>query len=225
MNNNIVFKNSEGLKVFEGQEGVDYINVAAGLQRDESASMLAKMLAPDNAHTFYTAFGPIISMKTFSDFITTPGYPVELLNRVPKSAKAYNSIPTKRVTIPNYYALLALGLYWKIKSSKRLYMALKANELPFTSLTKTAKIFGTSVAVKTVNPKMEYYVILVQEFQKLIKDGKFNDDNVVKDLIKRCMFAPEKDLFDSLPFEVNLTSSILDTKGEESSEQSTEEQE
>lgn len=183
-------------------EGKDYINVGVRGQKDPSRSELGKLLALDNVQTFNTFFGKVNSMRSYLDYITIPNYPVKFLTQVPQLKQDYRSIQKdKRVSLPNYYSLVALGLIYKIKSNTRLQKLMKKNKLPYTALTKRkqSELWGKVVSVTGIDNKLGNYVAIIRLLEEMLKDGTFYQDDKIEEFVNKCKSSPEEDIFAGIP--------------------------
>lgn len=203
MNTKSILAERNKLSSFINQvEGQDYINVGIKGQNDPDRSELGKMLALDNVQTFNTFFGKVNSMKSYLDYLTIPNYPVKFLTQLPQRRQDYKSIPKDdRVSLPNYYSLVALGLIYKIRSSKKLQKLMRKNKLPYTALIKMkqSELWGKVVSVTGIDNKLAYYVSIIRYLEDMIKDGTFYQDDKIEEFVNQCKHAPEQDIFAGIP--------------------------
>lgn len=208
-NKNCILDECAGLQPFTGlKEGIDYIDVNVGHQvttDDKQWSKLGHFLAPDNSTPFDTPFGRMISMMSYMQYLSTPGFPIKFLNRIPKSRSDFKSIPKKTVSVPNFYALVALGLCCKVKSNKEIQELIINNKLPYTAImksTKESEFFGYKTMVNNINPKLGRYVAIIRYIEAMLRDGTFQDDEKVKEFIGFCKDYPDKDIMDGVAFNI-----------------------
>lgn len=203
MNKKSILAERSKLETFVNKvEGQDFINVGIKGQNDSSRSELGKLLALDNVQTFNTFFGKVISMKSYLDYLTIPNYPVKFLTQLPQVRQDYKSIQKdKRVNLPNYYSLVALGLIYKIKSNKRLQKLMRKNKLPYTALIKKkqSELWGKVVSVSGIDNKLRYYVAIIRFLEEMIKDGTFYQDDKIEEFVNQCKHVPEEDIFAGIP--------------------------
>jgi len=139
------------------------------------------------------------------DFISTPSYPIALLNKKKLTKHDINRIPSKRVTVPNYWGIVAYMTCARIKTDEHLMKLLKDNEVVLTSVNiKKTETMGISGATYIPNYKMGRYLSIVRYISDMLKCNKFTD-NDIKQFILACRDDNTKGLFDELPFSIKVS--------------------
>lgn len=200
-NKSILDERTELLDFAGKEEGKDFIDVSNYRKTDGKRSTLGQLLAQNNCSHFTTPFGKVISMRTYSDFLTTPDYPLAFLDKLPNSKTDYKNISKKRLTLPNYYALLTLGMIYKVRSVKKLQAILRKNTLPFTALIKgkESELWGKRIIVNGVDKKLARYVSIIRYVEEIVKQDRLFDEAYIKEFIEKCKDNPDKDIFDGIP--------------------------
>lgn len=200
-NKSILNEKQEVSNFSGGEDGVDYINVSRF-----GATKLGRLLNPGHPVKFHSWLGVFNSVKTYMDFVNTPGYPKELVSKTNLKREDYANIPKQKQTVPNYWAIVAAGLHGRISGDKQLVKLLKDNELPFTSLFRKTNmmLFGSKVNVDSADPKMGRYLAIIRFYSDMIKNGDFFKIKKVEEFVEQCKDYPELDLLEGVPFEHDL---------------------
>lgn len=166
-----------------------------------SDSELGQKLAPEYPWQFETIFGTVGTVKNLMDFISKPKYPFELLAKKTLSEKDLKRVPFKSIAIPNYWAVVAYGIYQRILSDASLMEAIRENTLEYGVFSSQGKrmFFGREIPVMLPNVKMGRYLAIIRYIDKFIKDGTFNDEAFMEKFIIECKDDESKDIFDSVP--------------------------
>lgn len=168
-----------------------------------SEDPLGKLLSDRHLFKFKTWFGTVNSLKSYMDFISTPNYPVRLLLKKRLSKADLKEIAsTRKISIPNFWALVVMAMIDKVKANKELYNLLKENDKEFTSIgynTKTV-IFGKEIEIETVNNKMGRYLAVIRLVEEIVKSGDIEDPEKIKYWVDQCKDKPNEDLFAAVPF-------------------------
>lgn len=185
----------------EQKDGIDYINIAMNGNTE-----LGRRLAQGYTRNFITFLGRTNSVRSFMSAVTVPGYDLNLLSKNRITREDVATIPKTIIDVPNYWALLAYALCEKVRADKELQDMIKQNNIPFTSLGKPIEKPLFNVMISTINVKhdMIKYVAIVNEISKLIKEDKFNNENIL-DLINKCKSDPEKEIWDGIACADKLT--------------------
>lgn len=161
------------------KDGEEFINVAL-----TGKTELGRFLSIMDNHMFNTFLGRTNSIKVFMEFLTVPDYPLEFLSRrkvTKEDLKDY--LGKQAVSITNYWSLLAYALCSKIDAYKDIQEAMKKNTLKYTCIGKTQEhdLFGQYV-VKTqqIRSDMVKYIAIVTLIEQLIKEDRFNKENIEK---------------------------------------------
>lgn len=160
-------------------EGKDYINISV-----DSSTSLGKLLSPYHKYKFKTVAGDVRSISKFMQYISTEGFPQNLAMkpRLNKSDVA-DITKLKTLNIPNYWAILCYCACERIKQDPTLQDLLKSNNLPLTMVVKekipseVTDLTKASVCIRNVT-KYGYYLEIVRDIEKLLKDDNFNKDNI-----------------------------------------------
>lgn len=181
----------------------EYINVVRG-----SDSMLGRELAPSFEYSFKTIFGKIGSMRVGMDMVATPNYPMELVSKRHLTRKDIDTIPTKKINLPNYWAIVTYLLASRIQADPKLIEAIKNNDLEYTSThSKATEAMSMVGVVCTPNLKMGRYLGIIRGISKLIKTDTFNDENIHA-FVKECKDKVNVPLFENLPFKMDVSIEI-----------------
>lgn len=180
------------------KEGVDFINVSF-----KSEVWLGKELHPNYNKTFKTFAGKTGSVRLFMSLITIPGFPIELLNKRLEN-EDFAKIPKEKVTLPNFWALVAYATCERVLQDKELRNKLKNNEAYLTSFENytAPSLFkgraNLTVGVKSVNTRMACHIAILREIIAMIKEDKFTRENI-SEFIDKCKSFPELDIFEGIP--------------------------
>lgn len=179
-------------------DGKDYIELSKSAK-----SELGKMLSITHQTLFETPIGKFNSIKTFMEFITTPDYPIDLLTKHKLTSEDIKRIPKKKVGPSNYWALVAMATYFRIKSDVDLQTRLKESTLDFTAMgaNVTGELFGTKITMLAPNKRLGKYIGFLRIIKEAIKNDSFTEE-FAKNLVEAAKEVPEKDLFDGVPFTV-----------------------
>jgi hypothetical protein len=110
-----------------------------------SEDSLGVKLAPIFGRKFKTHVGVVGSVKNYLDFISKPGYPIELLDKTRLTKQQRDSIPKSTEPIKNYWSYVAYSFSARILQDKELYDELRNNTLDFTSYSFKSKRICQSV--------------------------------------------------------------------------------
>lgn len=177
------------------QDGLEFINISKIAKTE-----LGKLLKSDYIHPFKTFLGDVASVLVFSKAIITPNYPLDLLYKKTKLTSVdIDRIPTNKVSVANYWALVAYAYCARIQQDAKLIGMLKNNTLPFVSfeLGSPREFFGKTIVMHTVNKHMGKPIAILNYIVKLIKEDNFNDDSI-KAFVELCKAEPEKDILDGV---------------------------
>ena len=175
------------------QEGKDYINISS-----YSDTELGKSLAPGAPYSFATAFGKPGNVRSAIDFIVTPNYPKTVMKKRQLTKKDIDSIPKQQLDTPNYTALLAYVISRRILADEKLQSLMKSNQAKYVSFNKVTgedKVFDKDVTIATKNNAMYKYLMIVRNFDIMIKKNMFNREEADK-FIEHLMVDKTIDLFD-----------------------------
>lgn len=176
------------------EDGVDYINVDF-----HSSTDLGRRLSMVYSKPFFTILGQTANIKTFAAAITIPNYPAEFIRKYRLTSEDFKQIPKERVSVPNYWALIAYAFCEKVKADKDLQKMLKENTLPFTAISgnKEVNFFNTTLVMAKPNFQLGKYVAIIRLVSDMIKNGTFKDQEI-KDFIVSCKDVPEVDLLEGV---------------------------
>lgn len=184
-------------------DDLEYINVAKS-----SDDELGKMLAPGYGYTFNTVFGSIGNVRNGMELITTPNYPMYLISKKQLTRKDIESIPSKKINLPNYWAIVAYLLCSRVQADTDLIEAIAKNELEYTSVyIKSTSAMGITGAVVSPNLKMGRYLGIIRGISKMIKNNTFEDSDILN-FVNLCKDQNNKPLFDGLPFKMDISIEI-----------------
>lgn len=193
------------------QDGTHFINVDI-----RSKSQLGKRLSMQYSKSFNTIIGRVISIRTFANAITIPGFPPELLNKFKPTKEDLARIPKEGTKVPNYWALIAYAFTEMVKQDSALKDMLIKNDLPFVAVEeRVTDFFGTPFPVSRPNYKLGKYIAIIRLVSKLLKENKFTDENI-KAFIVDCKDVPEVDILTDIAWPVKTAKP--ETKPEEKPE-------
>jgi len=176
------------------KEGKDYVNVSK-----YSESELGKSLAPGHPVSFDTIFGQPGNIRAAIDFVTMKNYPKDVMEKTKLSIKDIKRIPEHSLGITNYWSVVAYIISQRILSDKRLQQLMLENTAEYTSynLSKPEELMGKKISAVKYNDTVQMggYLMILRNYDKMIKDDMFNRDEIEK-FIKSLMKNPDKDLFD-----------------------------
>lgn len=181
-------------------DGVTFINIGNKVKTE-----LGQLLSwTAGIKDLYTIYGKVGTIRNFSDAITIKNFPVEYMGliKIPKDVldKHVFSNTEKRLSIPNFWSLIAYVTAESIRSRKHLAELMKNNQLDYGCVTEKRKqtLFGTEIIIPSTIKQMVYYVGIVRGLDKIVKDGKLFDNAVVGKFIEDCRFAPDKAITDGV---------------------------
>lgn len=158
-------------------EGTDYISLDT-----KSNSELGRLLSYNHPANFTTVFGNVGTIRSLMDYITIPGYPYELLSKARIKPEEKARIPKRRISVPNFWAIVTYIVCVRIKGDVKIIGMLKdkPENVPFTLGTRTVKteLFGNTVIVKQQVTKMSRYLGIIAHVEKLIKDNRFTKEEI-----------------------------------------------
>jgi hypothetical protein len=181
-----------------------YINIDI-----DSDNKLGKKLALESTfNAISTLIGKITSLRTALDYIVTPNYPSKLLTKGKLNAKDIISIPTEKVWITNYWAIVTHLAFERIYQDKTLLneiVGLKG-EVEFISFKSSEnKTSGLSSKVINYNKDMGNYIMIIDNIVKNIRLHQ-NDENkllsAIKILILNTKTKSDLGLFHNVPFNI-----------------------
>lgn len=192
------------------KEGERLINVSL-----KSNLLLGRLLSP--LHTSNTTLfcGKVGKLRTFMRAIKTPGFPLDLLDKSNYSAEDASRIPKEQVELPNYWAIVAQAVVERVRQDKKLMDLLKANTLELTCLEGPKEVIFAGKKIEghmTIAKNMAAYISIIRNIEFMLKDGTFDNDEVVNKFIMDCRDDPEKDIFDNIQIPVNIVNENKDVK-------------
>lgn len=177
-------------------DGKTFINI--GSKAETELGRLLSWTSP--IKDLYTIYGKVGTIRNFSDAITVKGFPVEYMGmaRIPKDIleKHVFQNTSKKLSIPNYWSLIAYVTAESIRARKNLVELIKNNDLDYACVTEKRKatVFGTEIVIPSTIRQMIYYVGIVRGLTELVKADKIYDNAAVGQFISDCKFAPDKDI-------------------------------
>ena len=177
----------------------NYVNIVLN-----SDSELGKKLSIGYPFKFKTIFGNVGSVRNAIDYVTTPGYPVNLLSKSKLRSEEISKIPKNKVRLTNYYAVVMYILTERVKQDEDLIRELMENDMILTSYyTNKREIAGETVTVIIPKNDNAMLVQMYSDIEQAIKDnGGVLNDEIQEKLIKSYITNPDKRLFDGVPFTV-----------------------
>lgn len=177
------------------KEGERIVNISSSSEVE-----LGRLLAPMWTSNTLLFCGRVAKIKTYMEAIRTPGYPLEYLEKTKFTTEDIKKIPKEKAYLPNYWALVALGVVERVRQDKKLAQMLKVNNLEFTLLDKPKRFeFDNRVMeMSLVDTKLRNYVSIIRHIELMIKQETFNDKEVVAKFINDCKSDKSKDLFDNI---------------------------
>lgn len=186
---------------FGEKEGERFINIST-----KSTVMLGRLLSPFHTSNTRLFCGKVAKIRGFMQAIKTPNYPVNLLSVSVISQEQAKSIPREVVVLPNYWALVAYAVVERVKQDKELIKMLKENTLEFTCLDapKEKELHGAKFVYSTVSKKMGVYVSIIRHIELMIKEGTFDNKEVIDKFIKDCREDKTKTIFENIQLPINI---------------------
>lgn len=187
---------------FGEKEGDRLINIST-----KSNTLLGRLLSPHHTSNTRLFCGKVAKLKNFMQAIKTPGYPIDLLAKSIPTAEEFKSIPRQMVSLPNYWALVAYAVVERIKQDKALADMLKANTLEFTCLDapKEKELHGAKLVYSSVSRKMGAYVSIIRNIELMIKEGTFDNKEVIDKFIQDCREDKTKTIFENIQLPVTVS--------------------
>jgi len=150
-------------------EGVDFINISSYSDLKEG-----RRLAIGYPFAFSTVIGNVGSVRSAMDYVTTPNYPVKLLNKSKLTKYDVATIPKEKNGLPNYKAVLTYFIGMRILADKELQNDLsKLNpKIKVTSY----NIINDPIVGKNIvyNENMGSYCGIISKIIKLLNNDDFN---------------------------------------------------
>ncbi len=192
------------------KEGIDYINVSK-----HSETELGKKLAYGHPIKTNTVFGKIGTIRSLMEFISTPNYPTELLSKQKLEPREIKRIPSKRISVPNYWAIVAYVICERIDQDDEVKELIKNNKLTYTSFNKKRNdtLFDKEVVIGMPNHKMGRYLSIIRHIDTMLKEDKFTKENI-KEFITACKDKPEQDIFEGTAVSITINDKIKPVKEE-----------
>ena len=198
----ILYSNSllRGLN-FGEKEGTRLIDISV-----KSNNILGRLLSPRHTSNTRLFCGKVGKISNFIQAIKTPGYPIELLPKSRLSEAEFKSIPKTMVSLPNFWALVAYAVVERVKQDKVLIDMLKANTLEFTSLEPPTEkeLLGAKIVYSSVSKRMGAYVAIIRNIELMIKEGTFDNKDVVDKFIQDCREDKTKTIFENIQLPINI---------------------
>jgi len=175
----------------------NYINVIK-----DSNTELGKMLSPGHPRVFSTIFGNIGNVRAGMDFVTTMSYPIDILGKSRLTKNDIAKIPRKKVSIPNYWAVVAYLLVTRIRQDSKLRELMKDNDKEYICVyIKNGEEMGKSYTSFIPVNVFGRYLSILRDIEVVIKDDKLDDDDTVMALIESYKHKETLKVFDNLPVE------------------------
>jgi hypothetical protein len=182
------------------EEGKDYISLVS-----ESNHILGRALSINYNYLFKTLIGDVRSIGRFMQYISTKDYPYRLLMKGQFSNKdlgIIKKLPT--IKLPNYWAIMAYAVCSRVNQDPKMQKWLRENTLPLTIakwVVRDKYVPELSEPVYMNITKLGNYLNIVNDIQKLLKEDKFTDTNVI-DLINSYKVEPNVSVFERARLEV-----------------------
>lgn len=164
----------QDLRKVELEDGATVINVSKN-----GTTKLGRFLSPEYPIVVDTiVFGKAGNVRNAIDFITIPGYPINLLSKPRLSPRDIGMIPKVRKQVPNYHAITAFLVGYRIIKDRGIVNLIYKNKLPYVSYSfreidmdkSRYKYLGkTPLKVISNNKKMDIYLGVVRYLDELIK--------------------------------------------------------
>lgn len=192
-----------GMNKDEMKDGVNFINITS-----QGETELGKMLFITYSHPFNTFLGRCANIKNFMTAITRSNFPLNFLTktRFTKEEKAKIFADKSRViNVPNYWALVAYAFIERVKADKKLQEMLVNNTLDYVSfrVSKDKVLFNKIVNITYPDESLVRYIAIVKHVEALLKEGKFNKDNIDK-FINDCKYHPELNILDGIATNISI---------------------
>ena len=175
------------------------VNIVTKKQHD-----LGYRLTPGFPFKIETIFGTVGNLRNAMEFIVTPDYPTSLLSKSKLKPSEISRIPTRKILVVNYYAIVAYLLLERVEQDPELITLMINNTLPFASVFyKNKEYYGKTITVGIENTKLRTYVKICSDISLLIKAGDFSNANKREELINSYKNKKDVGVFDGLPFIVS----------------------
>lgn len=183
-----------------GSDGITYIRVDNG-----ATTELGRLLKLSSPRSFKTWVGNCGNLRNYIDFLTIKNYPADLVKKQRLNKTDIQSIPRgARISVPNYWALLAAGFVDKVRSDQVLYKLLKENQLPFVAHNQSSAVslLGVSLNVSGHDIKLAKYIAIIRSIETFVKNDKLNDKTFIENWIKDCRDY-DCELFEGIAIKLN----------------------
>lgn len=159
-------------------EGKDYINIS-----NSSSTELGRSLSMYFNKSFHTMVGNVLSIKKFLQYVSTEGYPYELLIRRKFTSEDKELLRgLKTISLPNYWSIACYVTCTRVLQDPKLQKLIYNNKLPFTiidTIQKDKTGISISGAANTVNVfKLANYLAIIRDIENLIKSDSFNTNTI-----------------------------------------------
>ena len=156
-------------------DGVEFINIYKGCK-----TKLGSMLRPGYIKPFNTILGKTASVRMFLNAVTLKNFDLNLVSKLKLNKADLANMPTKTVSVTNYWSLLCYALCARVSADKELQALMKQNTLPYIVLDKpvTGNFFGMSVQLNKIKPDSVKYVAMVELIAKMLKEDTFTSANI-----------------------------------------------
>lgn len=178
------------------KDGEEFINISL-----TGKTELGRFFSLTDCQHFHTFLGRTNSIGGFIDAITNPSFDLSLLSKkfiTREDAAAYVKAP--KVTVTNYWSLVAYAVCCKVDKYKHIQELMKKNNLLYTSIGKPKEtdLFNQyTIKINSIRTDMVNFVAIVQLIEQMVKEDRFTKENIEKfclDLRR----DPTKDLLDGI---------------------------
>lgn len=185
------------VKEFNVQDdGKTFINI--GSKAKTELGVLLSWTTPIQG--LYSIYGKVGTIRNFSDALTIKNFPSNYMGmaKIPKDIleKHVFNNKSKKLSIPNYWSLIAYITAEGIRARKKLIDLMKANTLDYGCVTELRKatVFGSDIVIPSTIRQMINYVGIVRGLDRIVKEDKIFDNHVVGAFIDQCKLKPELEI-------------------------------
>ena len=191
-------------------EDKDFINISSN-----TGSNIGRKLAYTSTFNLTDSLiGKITSLRTAMDYIVTPNYPFKLLTKNKLKPIDIKKIPTKRISVSNYWSIVTHLVYVRIKNDNNLLEMIKElkDDVYFTSFNvKKYSASGIDSKIINYNNNIATYVNIVGDIIGIIKNNKPDTwDKLAIELMSDNKLKADKGVFDGVPFNITIDETIFD---------------
>ena len=184
-------------------DGVKHINVSM-----EGKTELGRKLHPCYLRPFNHALGRFPNMALFMVYIQTTNFPSSILEKKIEGCGT-NTVDNlvrkkvcRKVHVPNYWAVVASGVWSSLKANPELMEELKDSELKFTSYKVTnVTDMGMEFIRLDYDTRLIRYMGILNEIRSILKQfyGQEQLEEMMQRFIELCKDEADKHIYEGVP--------------------------